>query len=251
MLTLRKTFCLAILISVAIADKPSSTLKDPVVEKKTVDLVEKEVTAEVLPVPVIDVIQERQDSYVAPSIAIDTYGSPAPDYSGPVEYVSPVAYAAPVAPVAYAAPVEDSYVSAQTPEAYVAPQVVAPAYTSQSQPGDAGTRGYYYYYYPVSTSPVQAQSQPQYAPPRQGFVGANNPLSNIGAPVIVAVIVGIGIIIGIGILVASTFSSTSTSTTSTSTSGRSLLEHAAENIDEVANYVYEGLKVWSELNGHL
>jgi len=211
------------LMSVALAEESPALTKDPE-DKKPLEVVEKvkEVTAEVLPVPLSDVIEDRQD----------TYGAPALDN---VQYVAPV-YASPVASVVVP---EDSYVSAQTPEAsYVAP----PAVSSQ-----AGTQGYYYYYYPVSTSPVQSPTLPQYAPPRQGFVGANSPLANVGTPVIIAIIVGVGIIIGIGILIAATFSSTSTTTTSTS--GRSLLDYANASLNEAAHYVYEGLQVWSEING--
>jgi len=171
------------------------------VDKKPAE-VTSQVVAEVVPVPVKQTAQERQDNYGAP--AVDTYGAPSAqqDYSAPAQdsYGSPQA------------PSQDTYGSPKAPaqDTYGSPQ--APAYTPQAQPSEGGTQGYYYYYYPVSTSPVQS-ALPQYAPPRQGSVGGSNPLSNIGIPIIVAIVVGIGIIIGIGILVAST-------TTTTTTTGR-------------------------------
>jgi hypothetical protein len=62
---------------------------------------------------------------------------------------------------------------------------------------------------------VEAPARPSYAPSRQGNVGGNNALANLGIPIGVIIIVAIGIAIGIGILIAVT------STTTTTTAGRS------------------------------
>lgn len=247
MITLRKSLLLLALVVVALADKPSPTYKAAPNDVKKVKEVKKEAKVDVAPLPAAkQTAQDRQDTYGAP--AVDNYGAPAQDYSAPVApaaYVAPeapAAYVAPAAPVAYAAPAADTYGSPQAPAAdtYGSPQ--APAYTPPAQPSEGGTQGYYYYYYPVSTSPVQAQ--PQYAPPRQGFAGGNNPLASYGLPIGVAIVVGIAIVIGIGILVAAAYGSTTTTTTT----GRSMLEYATNNIEDLTQYVYEGIRLWSQIN---
>jgi len=120
---------------------------------------------------------------------------------------------------------------------YVAP---SDSYAPPAKPSVAGT---YYYYYPVSATPVQP-AQPQYAPPRQGNAGAN-PLGSYGLPIGIAIIIGIGIIIAAGVVIAI---AASTTTTTTTTSGRSLLQSLNDNLEEVTHYVYEGIKVWSQIN---
>jgi len=226
MTTLRRCLILATLIVVALADKP---VKPPGNDVKKV----KEAKVEVTPATVEkQKAQERQDNYGAP--AVDNYGAPgAPE--------APSAY---VAPTAYAAPAVDTYGSPQSPAAdtYGSPQ--APAYNPPAQPSEGGTQGYYYYYYPVSTSPVQ-QAQPQYAPPRQGFAGGNNPLATYGLPIGVAIVVGIAIVIGIGILIAAAYGS---GTTTTTTTGRSMIEYATDNMETITQYVYDGIRLWSQIN---
>ena len=223
-----KTVILVALITVSAADKPSPwySTKDaaPTNSKEVAEKTIVNVNAKVKAQPKAE---ERQDQYGAP--AIEQYGAPA---APAVE-----TYGAP------AAPTQDTYGSPSAPvaEAYGAPQ--APAYSAPAAaPSEVGTQGYYYYYYPVSTSPVAAPAKPSYAPPRQGFAGGNNALANLGIPIGVIIIVGIGIVIGIGILIAVA------STTTTTTTGRSFAAYLTDNMEDITQTVYNGIKLYSQLN---
>jgi hypothetical protein len=220
MISLKTAVILMTLVVATLADKPSPTYK----RESTANSKEAVTAATEKTIVNAKVVkaEERQDQYGAP--AIEQYGAPAIE--------------------TYGAPAQDSYGSPSAPvqEAYGAPK--APAYSAPAAaPSEVGTQGYYYYYYPVSTSPVQAPAKPSYAPPRQGFAGGNNALANIGIPIGVIIIVGIGIAIGIGILIA-----VASSTTTTTTTGRSLVNYLTDNMDDVTQIVYNGIKLYSQLN---
>jgi hypothetical protein len=242
MISLKTAVILMTLVVATLADKPSPTYK----RESTANSKEAVTAATEKTIVNAKVVkaEERQDQYGAPAIeqygapAIETYGAPAQEQYGAPAAPAQESYGAPKAPA------QDSYGSPSAPvqEAYGAPK--APAYSAPAAaPSEVGTQGYYYYYYPVSTSPVQAPAKPSYAPPRQGFAGGNNALANIGIPIGVIIIVGIGIAIGIGILIA-----VASSTTTTTTTGRSLVNYLTDNMDDVTQIVYNGIKLYSQLN---